>query len=209
MTVNLKILHYLVFVSLLVACNAQQREELKYVEFIGKKKSPFISIISETNSQCEYLVNFVTRHPDTSFSDKAIMYLQGDKFLFKTLNPNSEEFCLFDLNQDLNSIRNIEISYEEDSFKGEKQIYTVILENKLKSEDNLEVYVYRLKDFFYYMPDNEIRKLDVVVFITQENGVIGSYISSISKDTEIVIYPAGNILEEQIDYKNKQRATLK
>jgi len=204
----LKILFYILIFSSLLSCNEQRRCKIEYSEFKDRKDIPFISVISETISKIEYVVEFEVRHPDTSYSDKAIMYLQDDKFIFKTLNPLSNEFTLFDLNQKINSSRNIELSYKPEVFS-KKQNFSVILENKLKNDDDLEVYVYRLKEFFYYNPVDEIIKLDVVVFITKEKGVIGSYISSITEDPEIIIYPSGDILEERIDYSNKRKATLK
>ena len=137
-----------------------------------------------------------------TFSTKQSICLRKNKFIAKSASPKSEDFVLFDLDSKKNENKNIEIKY-----LNSKKNFNCILQDKIITKEKLEVYIFRIKDWGRY-PESLV--LDLIVLVTKKYGVIGSYYTDNNLEAEkIMIAPAGDLLNEYIDYSKVKLTTLK
>jgi len=178
-------------------CLEQWPNEVKYDRW-----KPFISIdsISKSEEGCEYYVSTNMSTTGTSLVWNALMYQSDNVYYFRWLEPKSNEFILFDLNAELNRPYKASIQYSDSLFK----TLDCELERIILFHNEVEVYVFHIKDIYnYYHGDEFLSSLDVMFFVTAKHGVIGSYFTTTNLDgTEVLISPAGEILQDYIDYSN-------
>lgn len=135
---------------------------------------------------------------------KFSFYVRDNKFFAKLVKPESNEFILFDLNSKLNETNKIE-------FKNDEMIksFDCILEKKIITKENLEVGVFRIKKWIKLPDFFDGLELDIIAFVTQKYGVIGSYVLDIDKmGNPLMISPKGDILKNYIDYSKISEAEL-
>jgi hypothetical protein len=157
-------------------------------------RKPIFSIDSTitSNSDCLYYTSTLIILKDSSTSFKEVFRFKNNKILVTLLDPKSNEFTLFDLNSKLKQKSKIEIQY-----LNKKKIFTCTLEKRIITKENLEVNIFRIDKWAKYYSAS----FDAVLFVTKEHGVIGSYLTDIEEDgTKTMIAPAGEILQEYIDY---------
>lgn len=106
------------------------------------------------------------------------------------LDKSSNEFVVFDANSLVNEENLIDIVHNDvrTQFSSRLEAKTVY--------KGLNVYIFRIMNFAQVFEN----VLDAMFFVTIENGVIGSYLTSLNKGKRIILGPAGEILKNQIDY---------
>ncbi len=167
-------------------------------------RKPYISIDStiKTITGCKYIAT-TQIFLDSVAAWQINLRKCGNKIYIKTILPESKEFVFFDFEIPLNKKRSIQIHYQDSLL----QTFESVLESKLQLKDNSTVYLFRVYDFYYY--EHNVGEFsspfDVMFFITEENGIIGSYLTD---DTKLIVSPAGNILTEYIDYSDYTNCKL-
>ncbi len=204
------------------SCNEKNTCLTKSTYNTKHKINPFISFVSEVNSKngCEYIIKSEIRLKNW-FCDSAILYQRKQKFYMRLLHsiakPLSEDFLIFDLTKEPGFSDTITIIYKDitsykDTFlfdKIQKVKYAYTIQNKFKTSNFGIVYMFQFKNFFFNYWDGEIvDKLDVVFFVTEKHGVVGSYVYVEENNENIYIAPAGNIFEEYLDYSNMAERVL-
>ena len=151
-----------------------------------------ISVDSSTNNSkgCEYFFKN-SFHLNHITDLEASFYLSNDKFIMRFLDPESEEFPLFDLNLKDSISTTIKVIFS-DTIDSLKCIHL----KQFLTKEKLEVHVFRIENF----QCNENRCLDCVFFVTKQYGVIGSYLTTIDTGKKIIIAPRGEIFKDYIDY---------
>jgi hypothetical protein len=191
------------FAFLLVSCENLNTQIEQYLKKNASERIPVFSIDWSANLQTKnlYYTNAGIILKDT-FSKKQSICLRKNEFIAKLINPKSEDFVLFDLDSKINENKNIEIDY-----LNSKKNFNCILQDKIITKEKLEVYIFRIKDWGRY-PESLV--LDLIVLVTKKYGVIGSYYTDNDLEAEkIMIAPAGDLLNEYIDYSKVELATLK
>lgn len=187
----------------LFSCKESNTRLEKYSNFPESKYKPFFSIDSllPNNEYLTHKIYFSDKKPGAA---KFLFYVRNNIFFAKTVQPESNEFILFDLNSKLNETKKIE-------FKNAnlKRSFDCALEKKITTKGKLEVFVFRIKKFIQLPSFFGDEKLDVIVFTTLKHGVIGSYMTDIDHSgNTFMIAPRGNILKEDIDYSQINEAVL-
>lgn len=194
-----------IFFAVLLSCISCEQQHHKneclkdFLVYKNVKDTPALAIKNEQAlKNCKYEIILLSTLVDGKTQLEGLMWLYDDAFYIELLDPSSVSFKLFDLNQEINKTKNVIIRLTESKgFDIEREI-SVKFEAKYQTKNSDEiVFKYRISSLFKYEGD----EFDIVYFITRSSGVIGSYISKINDmGTEIIIQPAGNILENQIDY---------
>jgi hypothetical protein len=195
MKTNYRICIFLMLSLTLLGCKKSNTCLKKYPAQNKYKTQLAISINSSSNikDKCAYLVSTLISLPSGFYCDSALFYLKNDKFYMKLLNPLSEDFVLFDMSLKQFSSKNIEIKHANIVDRLE-----CVYENKLITDQNLEVRIFRIKKYQCL----EGLCLDAIFFITKEYGIIGSYFTDPNYSEKIIVSPAGNIFSDYIDYSN-------
>jgi len=165
-------------------------------------KRLFIEIDSTilTRTGCSYMISTSFQLADSAIADRGLLHVENDKFYLRFIEPDSKEFVLFDLTESDSASKKIEISFVDGVVSFDCQ-----LQDKVVTDDNLNVWIFRISDLFH----NENASLDVVIFVTREYGIIGSYLTDIDYDgMRVLISPAGDILESYIDYSKFEKRKL-
>jgi hypothetical protein len=188
--------HYKCLVSYQADSKANRPAHLNsYIE------KPYFSIDSTIKSGrgCKYFTRVYIPVPDSSISWESIMIFKGKKVYMKLVDIPSKTFILFDFDLDVGEYSEIRIKFKD----GEKRFQTSLLD-KITTKEQIEVFIFKIKDLLYLYDDFKfIKSEDVVFFVTEQNGIIGSYVSGIEKDGQkIMIAPAGEILSDYIDYSD-------
>lgn len=193
------------FTFLFVSCENSNTKIEKYPKKSAFERVPAFSIDWSANLKTKNLYYTKTAiFLNDLFSTKQSICLRKNKFIAKLVSPKSEDFVLFDLDSKLNESKNIEINY-----LNSKKNFNCILQDKIITKEKLEVYIFRIKDWGRYPLSGDLI-LDLIVFVTKKYGVIGSYYTDNDLDAEkIMIAPAGDLLNEYIDYSKIQIMTLK
>jgi len=145
--------------------------------------------------------SFITHAPvfldDTVRSKRQVARMTGGAFLVAPCEEGSHEFVLFD-------------------FGKPAMVTTVVyLNKKYRYECRLEgrhvwnhdtVFVYRIEKFYQLPESCGGDTLDLVLFATRKNGVIGSYHQDIHSKN--VLGHRGNILPDILDYSNTRFVKL-
>jgi hypothetical protein len=193
---------------LVIGCSERENKCLKdFVEFTNVKQSPAISITTTNeNNGCEYRVVVALCLGGDPVHDEGIMTYRGDKISLSLLNPKSGEFVLFDFSYDSaeSYVTKIKLDTLHDGIKDIE--LKVRLDGKYKRMDEI-IYAFRAFDFYCYGEYS----YDIIYFVTERSGVIGSYISDFDLGTgkEFFMYPSGDYLSDLIDYSKKTEAVLK
>lgn len=161
--------------------------------------------VNDTKIGCEYEVDFFIWFPEKLGIDDIIgatMFMNNQKIFIDPINSKFENFILFDLS--INEFSNYEI---EINFGDKKVKYKGFYENKIQADIG-EVKQFRIENLYYDSHFDGI-KLDIVYFISEKYGVVGSYLTDeLINGKKILISPAGNIFEKYIDYSNLERRKL-
>lgn len=178
-----------------------------FLVYQNVKDSPALTIKNkQALDNCKYEIILLNSLVDGKYQIEGLMWFNNDAFYIELVDPLSSSIKLFDLNHEINKTKNVNIELADINGLVNKRDISVILEAKYQTK-NLEeiVFKYRIRNLFKYEGD----EFDIVYFITKSSGVIGSYISKINdKGIEIIIQPAGNILENQIDYSKTERGVF-
>lgn len=184
-------------------CNVNNHVKIQCLKNYVTTKSeeyPSIAIINKLKNKddtiCKYRIQIACSIFKNDFNPTAIFFKKEKKYYIQFNNPKTDPIVLFDLTSKLGKEK--EIVFKEDSTKKKffKNRFSVLLERKLVC-NNKNMYEFRVKEFYFY----EGKWFDVVYFVTQESGVIGSYFSFKDKNgKEMMIKPKGNICKEKIDY---------
>jgi len=205
---NIKYFLLLLIIGLF-ACNDTEKCFKPYVKEFNQFHNPYydwgfnlyfrIDSILHIEGRCEYYTETFIALDENTISYEAALYIESNQIIARLLDLESEPFTLFDFQAPRGKINQIEIEVDSKRFYRECS-----LEDSITIKDGVMVFVFKIKEFFYFFADEEIKKKeDVYFFVTKENGIIGSYISSIENDgQEIFISPAGDILARYIDYSD-------
>jgi hypothetical protein len=191
------------FAFLFVSCENLNTQIEQYPKKNAFERVPVFSIDWSANLKTKnlYYTNASVILTDT-FSNKQSICLRKNKFIAKLINPKSKDFVLFDLDSKINENIKIEINY-----LNSKKNFNCILKDKIITKEKLEVYIFRIKDWGRY---SESLVLDLIVLVTKKYGVIGSYYTDNDLEAEkIMIAPAGDLLNDYVDYSKVELATLK
>jgi len=178
----------------------------------SNEKRPFIKIDSTVTNKsgCKYFINAWFPIEDSLNQyfqgfHKGVLFQQNEKIYMKFTKPESERFLLFDMTLPVESKSKIEINYLENT-----NSFDCILEKKVIIENNIEVFLFRIKNLFYYYHSDKLSSiLDVRFFVTKEHGIIGDYFTVTETDgVEVLIKPSGEILEDYIDYSKFKKQRL-
>ncbi len=179
-----------------------------FLETTNINQPPSFKIIKEIkqkNSGCEYIITIVCSVFNRDYFPNTIFYKNNRKFFIQFTEPKTKPAILFDLSSEVGKEENLVIETINNRKNSLKETFSVILEKKLKCKDEI-VYVFRIKGFFRYYEG----LFDIVYFVTDEAGVIGSYISKFTdKGVEIYLAPGGNICREQIDYSKMEEGSFR
>ena len=206
---NKRILKYsllgIIFSNLIVpfSCTVFDSEHCleDYINKMSDVQSPSLVILNrvESHSQldCKFKVQIVCSVFRENFINEAILSKSDDIFKLQFINPQTKQFKLFDLSSKIGKEAKIKIESVNKYDNYLKNNLSIILEEKIDRKDL--VYKFRIIDFFYY----EESWFDIVYFVTDRSGVIGTYFSNIDEfNKETIIEPRGDICEESIDYSN-------
>lgn len=191
-------------------CDCLELKDFDTTEYpvSGISVKPYIDIYktTETDSGCIY--SAMTKiFLDTIPYNHIMFYKRGTMMVAKLTEIKSQEFTLFDYSLNVNENFEILIKYNDSL----TQKYVATLCDKIKLENNDIAFVYRIHDFFYWYHDygNSPLSMDVILFITDRNGIIGSYIEARDRDGSVsMIAPSGNILSEYTDYSGIPKKRL-
>ena len=199
---------------LLTSCQEKYQCLEDYLVFDGDyRKSPVITITSESPvANCkyniEYLFCFQSAIHSIFFNEDGEIYAKDSIFFIQIHKPELVPLPLFDLKKKPGDEYKVELKpiTEYDSLQVDD--VKVIFENRVMW-NHQPVSIFRVKKSFCYIDEF----YDVVYFVTVKNGIIGSYISSPheteGEGTEYYAYPAGNVLEDLIDYSKKREFVLR
>jgi hypothetical protein len=171
-------------------------------------RKPYIEITNSavTDSGCIYYARTEINLDSIAYHN-IILYKTKNKIIAKLTDIKAKEFILFNFNYEINKPHNITINYCDSL----TQSFKAVLDNKIIVEDNKTVYVYRIKDFYYWCHNGKdfTASMDVIFFITESQGIIGTYLEGKEIDGSLVMMaPAGNILSEYLDYSVHKRRVL-
>jgi hypothetical protein len=193
----------LLIIALFTSCRESNIRIEKYPKNTEYNGEPIFSIDS-TMSNNIYLTKkmfFSDNRMDASIFS---FYVRDNKFYAKTIEPESNVFILFDLKSRLNKTNKID-------FKNAKMMksFDCILEKRITTKENLEIGVFRIKKWVKLSDFFGGKELDVIVFVTQKYGVIGSYTTDINRiGNPSMISPKGDILKDYIDYSKIEEVEL-
>ena len=197
----------LIIIALLYSgCNNFNQPIEKYNQYVESNKNPIFSIDYKSKSESNYVYQ-TYKFPflnDSLYSAKFELRLRDKKFIAALNEPKSDEFILFDLNSKLNVVNKIII-------KNSKIIRTLdcILEQKITNKQNLEVNIFRIKKWGKHPPFFGGGEIDLIIFVTEKYGVIGSYgTRTESNGQQIRFGVCGDILREYIDYTKIQEVVF-
>jgi hypothetical protein len=194
-TLVVKILLFIVLL-LFVRCKHTNNCLDKYPFESYYKRSLAINIdsIGSNNNGCIYYVKMFLTLSYNSFSDKAILYLNKEKFYMKLINPESEEFVLFDMRLKEPQTQKIGIKYAN-----KLDSLNCVFEKSFITKDNYEVKVFRIKNF----QSLQNISADAIFFVTLDYGIVGSYFTDFDLNGEEIMFsPAGEIFRGYMDYSN-------
>jgi hypothetical protein len=189
---------------LIISCKNVCRKEtmLNYPKnFHSNIEIPHIVIDSVrlTKFDCHYYVSLILCLKNLTLCE-GILDIDSNYFYLTLKIPESSRFKLFDLNLSIGQSYQTNFNYRIDKEEFEKYV-NISVEKIFKDESsNRTVYMFLAKDL--YCSDGNL--LDIVYFVTRENGVIGSFLSY-STDTsktaiEYYLQPRGELFEKYIDY---------
>ena len=187
-----RILPILGILFAVISCNDTPQKLEPYTHETDYDNTPFFSVVYPHSSRDNvYRANFHLRLNDTSLIEHGQVYLNENIFYGRLNEVGTEDFKLFDLNSDIGFNDTIRISYKSGKDELEQQKYRTIHENIIPDYNGLDVHTFRIEDYYSYF---EYDVYDVVIFITKQHGVIGSYIADEYNGELIYISPAGDIL---------------
>ena len=198
---------FILLIQILVFTNCQNNKKCfdDYNFESEYHRNLFIEIDSTKPSSqgCSYYVNMFINLSDSTEIHNAILYLENKQIFIKPENNNFDKFLLFDLTLEEYSKYPIKIK----SKKGE-YIFNSIFENKILTDIGI-VNQYRIENLYSDHFWKTSFKCDVVFFVSEKYGIIGTYLTDEnSEGIKIIISPAGNILEEYIDYTKFERGKI-
>jgi hypothetical protein len=203
---SLKIFFLLNIITLISCSNNTTNQCLKdyFKGTTNLNRLPSLRIIKEkkhdNDSGCEYIITIECSVFERDYFPNTIFYKNNKKFYIQFNDPKTKPAVIFDLSSKVGKEKNLVIETIDNKGSGLKETFSVILEKKLKCK-NETVYVFRIKDFYRYYED----LFDIVYFVTDEAGVIGSYCSKFNdKGGEIYVAPGGNVCPEKIDYSKME-----
>lgn len=190
----LKYITLLILVSL-ISCNQSNKKLEKYIINSENNREPFFAIDSEKSKNI-YITKIMEFNYDSIYVTKFSFYVSNDKFYAKSLKPETEYFVLFDFNAKLNETKKIIIKAKE-----KIKTFDCTLEKQIQTNKNLNIKVFRIQKWAKLSNFFGGLEMDVIVFLSDKHGVIGSYYESLDKyNKKIMIAPAGEILKNYIDY---------
>lgn len=86
--------------------------------------------------------------------------------------------------------------------------YESVVENIVITKENIVVRIFRIKKLHKLHDFFGGKVLDVILFATEEHGIIGSYLNDIEGKTNWIVSEHGDILKDYIDYSNYKFGAL-
>ena len=173
----------------------------------GRKVFSTDSVVYSKNG-CEYKIHQLPMSiTNEGVVWNALFYLRDNKFYLRWQNPESKDFVLFDLDMQVGDSITTTIYYSDDQMK----TLSCKLLDKFTTTKNLDVFIFLIKDCYYYYhdPDKLSAIFDVKYFVTKKHGIVGYYLTTMnSEGKEIVISPVGEIFRDYIDYSKKGSGKL-
>lgn len=171
----------------------------------GSNRVPEFAITAASDKNHTYRTNTLLFLNDSIYTQEVFLRLTDNKFIAKAKKPDTNDFILFDLGSSPNQNNPIVIEYDKSS-----KTFDCILEKKITTKENLEVFVFTIKNWTKAPSFIDGVFLDVKLFVTKKYGVIGSYLTnSNSHGQNTIIVPAGDLLENYIDYSKMENITYK
>jgi hypothetical protein len=171
----------------------------------GSNRKPEFSITATSDKNHTYRTNTLLFLNYSIYTQEVFLRLTDNKFIAKAKKPDTNDFILFDLGTSPNQNNPIVIEYDKSS-----KTFDCVLEKKITTKENLEVFVFTIKNWTKAPSFIGGAFLDVKLFVTKKYGVIGSYLTNInSHGQNTIIVPAGDLLENYIDYSKMENITFK
>ncbi len=187
----------------LFSCKEPSVRLEKYSNFPETNYKPFFSIASILPNEhaLTYPVYFSDLKKDTAQFE---IWVQHHKMYAKTIQPESEDFVLFDFNSKLHETKKIE-------FKNINltKSFDCVLEEKINTKQFDTVYRFRLKKSFQLNPFFGGEHVDTMVLVTLKHAVIGSFLTDHDASGMPMIFTQkGNLLTNSFDYSKFKEVVL-
>ena len=162
----------------------------------GYEKTPALYKDSIFND-CSFIVKGDFKISDSIESIKQRARISDKKFYIQPLDIDADEFIFLDFDNQKNSTRTIKIKCANIT-----KSYESVLEDIVIIKENIKVRIFRIKKLAKLSNFFGGAELDVVLFATEEHGVIGSYVNDKTGDKNLILGERGDILRDYIDYSN-------
>lgn len=163
-------------------------------------------IAEDSRHGCEYKVALDFCLGGQLIHDEGLMTADDGRISLRLNSPKSENFVLFDFSYDSAEMYYASIELDS-SINGVRDYQIAVTVDNKYNRDNKIIYAFRVTDFYCYTEYS----YDLVYFVTEESGVIGSYVSDFdaANGREYYMYPSGDFLPDLIDYTKKTETVLK
>lgn len=194
---------YILLIICLFSCKEPNTRLEKYSNFPETKYKPFFSIASSlpNDHALTYPVYFSDLKKDTAQFE---IWVHHHKMYAKTIQPESNEFILFDFNSKLNETKKIE-------FKNTNltKSFDCVLEEKINTKQFDTVYRFRLKKSCQLNPFFGGDQVDTMVLVTLKHAVIGSFLTDLdATGMPMIFIQKGNLLTNSFDYSKYRDVVL-
>lgn len=169
--------------------------EIEYPQFKSKDDAPFI-YISERVGRCTYGIKAYIHAGGKEIISGGELQYRANAFYLTIDSLSTSKVKLFDFSQDVGD----EYFVLFDRLSKTSGQMQMSVENIATSKKGSKIYIFRLKGAFIYDGDSN----DMVFFVSRENGIVGSYISSYFEGLELVVAQRGDILLDELDYTSKE-----
>ncbi len=185
--------HLLLLLVILVGCNKPCRQ-IEFEKYSNSKGFHPIEVIRRLED-CSYSSE-INLQFENSYLYSDFVLKRNEKKFFLILNEIELE--LFDLGSP--ALEKL-INFSELNPKY-PNVRTSLDSVYFRNSEN--VFQFRWKEATAVLGDDEVYEYDIVFFLTIEGFIIGSYVSKTYDDSEFYISPSGDILEDVIDYSEKE-----
>ena len=202
---GIKLMITLFCVLLLSACISNENGEclIDYPKDFKTRDSPIIHITgvdSVDRDHCIYSIDLNIWFKESYISSRGKLYSDSEAFYLMSINPATEYVKYFDFSKSVGDHYDISLKVNN-----QKHLINASVEKIVDTENKSLVHVFRFKNTFYY----EYKAYDTVILASITEGILGSYFSSYYNNEEYMLSPAGDILEDYIDYSKMELRTLR
>ncbi|MEH0152759.1 hypothetical protein V6R21_01370 [Limibacter armeniacum] len=177
-------------IIILMSCDVICSEYIKVPSFGAEYSNPYV-YIDEKLDECTYSISGILMINNVVNEIKGEVKKVDNSLVVKLIAPRSKEFTWFDFKVEVGSVYRCYLS--------DCTNFTMILESIFKDSRRGDVYFFKQKNGYLY----EGISLDIVYLVTQEEGVIGTYLIGKECGEEVIAGPEGDILLDQVKYKQR------